>query len=97
MSPKNLRKIKEEIICPPKIGEIVEGKIVASEPNALFLDLGFQGIGIIYGRAFYEAKDILKNLKIGDKLSAKITSWKMKMVTGNCHQKRPQRNSTGKN
>jgi len=74
MSPKNLRKIKEEIICPPKIGEIVEGKIVASEPNALFLDLGFQGIGIIYGRAFYEAKDILKNLKIGDKLSAKITS-----------------------
>lgn len=74
MSPKNLRKIKEEIICPPKIGDIIEGKIIASESNTLFLDLDFQGIGIIYGRAFYESKDILKNLKIGDKLSAKITN-----------------------
>ena len=74
MSPKNLEKIKEEIIYPPKIGEIVEGKIVALEANTLFLDLGPQGIGIIYGKAFYEAKDILKNLKVGDKVSAKITS-----------------------
>jgi len=64
MSIKILKKIKQEIICPPKIGEIVEGEIVATEPNTLFLDLGSKGIGIIYGRALYESKNIIKILKV---------------------------------
>jgi len=65
--------IKEDIICPPRAGDIVEGKIIARETNSLFLDLGIAGIGIIYGREFNEAKDVLKDLKIGDKVIAKIT------------------------
>jgi small subunit ribosomal protein S1 len=74
MSVKILKKDKQEIICPPRVGEIVEGKIIASESNTLFLDLGFKGIGIIYGRALYESKDILKSLKVGEKILAKITN-----------------------
>jgi len=74
MSVKILKKIKPEIICPPKVGDIVEGEIVASEPNTLFLDLGSKGIGIIYGRALYDSKNILKSLKVGEKILAKITN-----------------------
>ncbi len=69
---KPLRKIKSEIVPPPKIGEIVEGKVAAQGRSSLFLDLEAKGIGIIYGAEFYKVRSILKNLKIGDTISAKI-------------------------
>lgn len=63
---------KESLLKPPKIGEIVEGKVIAKESGKLFLDLGPIGTGIIYGKEFYEARDKIKDLKIGDNLFAKI-------------------------
>lgn len=62
----------DNLIRPPKVGEIVEGKIVGSGRSSVFIDLGALGTGIIYGKEFYEAKDNLKNLKIGDSIFAKI-------------------------
>lgn len=69
---KPLRKIKSEIISPPKIGELVKGKIVMVDKNSLFLDLGAKGIGIIYGLEFYKARSALKSPKIGQAVPAKI-------------------------
>lgn len=69
---KPLRKIKSEIVPPPKIGEIVKGRVVGTGRSSLFLDLGAQGIGIIYGAEFYKARDTLKGLKIGEEISAKV-------------------------
>jgi len=63
---------KNNLIRPPKIGEIVEGKVIGKERQGLFLDLGALGTGIIYGKEFQEAKNELKNLKIGDSVFAKI-------------------------
>ncbi len=62
--------LKEEF-KPFKEGEIVEGKIVAKGHHILYIDLG-KRTGVIYGREFLEAKDEIKNLKIGDKVLAKI-------------------------
>jgi len=63
---------KENLSRPPKPGEIMEGKVVAKESGKLFLDLGPIGTGLIYGKEFYEAKNKIKDLKIGDLLFAKI-------------------------
>jgi small subunit ribosomal protein S1 len=63
---------KNNLVKPPKVGEIVEGKVIGKERQALFLDLGALGTGIIYGREFQEAKEELKNLKIGDSIFTKI-------------------------
>jgi small subunit ribosomal protein S1 len=70
---KSLKKIKQDIVSPPKVGEIVEGQIVARGKSALFVDLGAKGVGVIRGREFLQAKDILKNLALGDALVVKIT------------------------
>jgi len=59
-------------IKPAQIGKIVEGKIIGKARSAVFLDLGPIGTGIIYGREFQQAKEEIKNLKIGDSLFAKI-------------------------
>ena len=63
---------KDNLLKPPKVGEIVEGKVVAKEKSGFYLDLGAIGTGIIYGKEFSEAKRALKNLKIGDNVFAKI-------------------------
>jgi len=63
---------KNNLLKPPRLGEIVEGKVIGMGRSAIYLDLGTLGTGIIYGREFFEAKNTLKNLKEGDKLFAKI-------------------------
>ena len=72
MTLKTLKKINTEIICPPKVGELVEGTIINRGKSALFLDLNEKGIGIIYGKEFFDAKEELKDLKPGDKVTAKL-------------------------
>lgn len=54
------------------IGSIIEGTVVGRDRSSLFIDLGSNGNGIIYGREFYVAKDIIKSLAVGDKIYAKI-------------------------
>jgi len=63
---------KNDLLKPPKIGEIIEGKIIGKGKSSVFLDLGPFRTGIIYGKEFYAVKDKLKNLKIGDKVFAEI-------------------------
>jgi len=55
------------------VGTTIEGTVVARDRSALFVDLGINGTGIIYGREFYEATNTIKNLRVGDKIFAKIT------------------------
>ena len=64
--------IKDEQFNVPKIGEIVQGKIIANGNASVFLDLGALGTGIIYGKEFYESRNKLKDLKVGDTVFAKI-------------------------
>jgi len=69
---KNIIKKTSEAGSPLSMGATIEGKVVARDRSSLFIDLGIYGTGIIYGREFYEAKDAIKNLQIGDKVFAKI-------------------------
>jgi len=57
---------------PLSIGATIEGKVVARDRSSIFIDLGINGTGIIYGREFYEAKNTIKSLEIGDQVFAKI-------------------------
>ncbi len=61
-------------INPPKVGEIVKGRVITQERSSLFVDLGAIGTGIVYGREYFEVKDRLKDVKEGDEVSAKITN-----------------------
>lgn len=59
---------------PPKTDDIVEGTIINNGKACVYLDLGPQGTGIIYGREFYDTKDKLKTLKVGDTIFAKVVA-----------------------
>lgn len=55
-----------------KQGEVVEGTVVEKRGSSLFVDLGARGMGIVYGREYYAAQDIIKRLAPGDTVSAKV-------------------------
>lgn len=55
-----------------KIGDIINGVVLEKEGARVYLDLGIFGTGIIYGKEYQNARDLLKGLKEGDTISAKI-------------------------
>ncbi len=57
-----------------KVGEIIEGKIVGKGRSAVYLDLGMFGTGIIYGKEYQAARDLLRKCEDGEKVFAKIVS-----------------------
>jgi len=56
----------------PKIGDVIEGKIIDKGRASVFLDLGPIGTGIIYGKEFHSAKNKLKETKKGEPVMAKV-------------------------
>ena len=54
------------------VGDIVEGVVVAVDRSVVYIDLAPLGTGIIYGREFTVAKDILRKTRVGDTISAQI-------------------------
>lgn len=59
-------------INPPSIGDLVEGPVLAVDKKGVFIDLKPYGTGIIYGREYINARDIIRKVNIGDKIAAKV-------------------------
>ncbi|MEK7182516.1 MAG: S1 RNA-binding domain-containing protein [Patescibacteria group bacterium] len=56
----------------PTTGELIDGSVIAIEKSCIYVDLPPYGTGIIYGKEFINARDIIKGINIGDSISAKI-------------------------
>ena len=57
-----------------KAGDVVDGKIIKKKGAKLYLDLKNYGTGIVYGKEYQNATEIIKTLKVGDKVSGKIVA-----------------------
>ena len=67
-----LKSIVDRSASRPEVEALVEGKVIAVEKSRVFVDLAPFGTGIIYGREFINARDIIKKISIGDIIKAKI-------------------------
>lgn len=56
----------------PNIGELIEGTVLGHGKLTLYVDLGILGTGIIFGREYLNARDVIKKIAPGDKITAKI-------------------------
>lgn len=65
-------KILEESAVPATIGDLVEGPVINIEKSAVYIDLAPFGTGIIFGREYMTARDIIKKINIGDVIAAKV-------------------------
>lgn len=57
---------------PPAIDDVVEGPVIAIGRARVFVDLHPFGTGMIYGREYLSARETLKNVNIGDTVTAKV-------------------------
>lgn len=62
----------DSIATPPKAGDIIEGTIIALVRGRLYVDLPPFGTGIIYGREYLNAADVLRKANPGDQITAKV-------------------------
>ncbi|MBN2094293.1 MAG: S1 RNA-binding domain-containing protein [Candidatus Zambryskibacteria bacterium] len=69
---ENMSKILDDSILPPTRGTIVEGKIISIDKNSVYIDLFPWGTGIIFGREYINARDVIKKINLGDSITGKI-------------------------
>ncbi len=62
----------DSIPTPPSAGDLVEGAIIAMNRGRVYIDLPPFGTGILYGREYLNAADVLRKANIGDIISAKV-------------------------
>jgi small subunit ribosomal protein S1 len=67
-----MRKLADSVLTPPKNGDVVEGTVIALVRGRLYVDLPPFGTGIIYGREYLNAADVLRKTNSGDTISAKV-------------------------
>src|SRR3569833_1165554 len=67
-----MAKLVEQIPTPPKSGDVVEGTIIELVRGRLYVDLPPFGTGIIYGREYLNAADVLRKANPGDTITAKV-------------------------
>ena len=65
-------KIFNDMANPPQTGDLVDGPVIAIDKNAVYIDIKPFGTGIIFGREYLNARDIIKKINIGDTVAGKI-------------------------
>ncbi len=69
---KVMAKYINDISKPPERGDLIEGPVIVRDKNKVFIELHPFGTGIIYGREFLNAKDVLSKTTSGESISAKV-------------------------
>ena len=59
-------------LSTPKVGELISGTVLSRRGPYIYIDLGPYGTGVVYGREFYNASYIIKTLKTGSLVTAKV-------------------------
>ena len=57
---------------PPKEGDIIEGTVSAIGRARVYIELAPFGTGLIFGREYMNARDILRKVRVGDTIAAKV-------------------------
>lgn len=56
----------------PEVGNLVKNTVISIDKSAVYINMEPYGTGIIYGREFLAARDLIKKLNIGDTVTAKV-------------------------
>lgn len=67
-----LQAIVDKSASRGEVDSIVEGPVILIQKSSVYVDLSPFGTGIIYGKEFINAKDIIKKISLGDIIKAKV-------------------------
>ena len=67
-----MSKFLDGSVLPPAKDSIIEGTVISIAKNSIFVDLPPWGTGVIFGKEYINARDLIKKINIGDKITGKI-------------------------
>jgi len=67
-----MEEITKNSVTLPEVGALVEGRVIAKEKMTLYVDVPPFGTGIIFGREYLNARDVIKKVNVGDTVTAKV-------------------------
>lgn len=67
-----MSELLNESKTPPAPGDIVEGTVIGVEKGAVYVDIPPFGTGIIFGREYINAREIIKKINPGDTIAGKV-------------------------
>ena len=67
-------KVLNDSANPPSVDDVVEGTVLGIGKAKVFIDIPPFGTGIIYGREYINARDIIKKINVGDTVAGKVVS-----------------------
>ncbi len=67
-----MSKLLDESVLPPAKDSIIDGTVIAIAKNSIFVDLPPWGTGVIFGKEYINARDLVKKINLGDKITGKI-------------------------
>ena len=69
-------KLMDEVLktspSAPIEGTLIDGMVIGKDKMSIFIDLPPFGTGIIFGREYLNARDVIKKINIGDTVTAKV-------------------------
>src|SRR3990167_4963261 len=68
-----MSKFLNESAVPPAVDAIIEGTVISIEKGSVYVDLPPWGTGIIFGREYINARDLIKKINVGDSITGKVT------------------------
>ena len=69
-SPMDELLLNGEARAVPKIGELIEGKVISVSKNEVALDIDGLTTGVVRGKEIYDESGEYSDVKVGDKVSA---------------------------
>ena len=73
--PSLMAGMMQGVAHPPVVGDLIEGTVIAVSRGKVFVDLPPFGTGLIYGREYLNAREVIKKINPGDKIAAKIVDF----------------------
>lgn len=64
--------VLNEAIKSLETGELIEGTVLSIDKMEVYVEIPLYGTGIIYGREYINARDMIKNINVGDAIKGKI-------------------------
>ena len=69
-----MQEVTKNSSALPDVGALVEGRVIAKEKMSLYVEIIPFGTGIIFGREYLNARDVIKKVNIGDLVTAKVVA-----------------------
>jgi small subunit ribosomal protein S1 len=67
-------RVFAESKSPPTVDHLVEGTVLIIDRGRVFVDIPPFGTGIIYGREFLAARDVIRKMNVGDSITTKVVA-----------------------